>query len=276
MTVRGFRPTPVRRALAVAALAALAACKGGDEGNQPPAEPPAPIVGVQNVASLPHDTSAFTEGLFFHGGAFYESTGRNGQSEMRKEDPATGRVLRRVRLDSTYFGEGLTLLGDKLYQLTWQTHVGFVYDTAAFKQLRTFPIESEGWGMTTDGTSLVMSDGTSTIRFVDPQSFKTTRTIDVRDGSEYVVNVNELEWIKGELWANVWKTNRIARVDPATGKVKEWLDLDGLLPPGSVSSEEAVLNGIAYDAEHDRVWVTGKLWPKIFQIRVPGVAGEGK
>jgi glutamine cyclotransferase len=270
-----FRSSAIRT-LPLLALAALGACKGNDADQQPPAEPTAAIVGVQTVASLPHDTTAFTEGLLFHGGAFYESTGRNGESVMRKEDASTGRVQRQAKLDSAYFGEGLTLLGDRLYQLTWQTHVGFVYDTATFKQLRSFPIESEGWGMTTDGTSLVMSDGTSTIRFVDPARFTTTRTIDVRDGSEYVVNVNELEWIKGEIWANVWKTNRIARVDPATGRVKQWLDLDGLLPPGSVTSPEAVLNGIAYDSEHDRVYVTGKLWPKIFQIRVPGVAGEGK
>jgi glutamine cyclotransferase len=271
-----FARRSIPRTLAVLALAALGACKGKEGENQPPASPPAPIVGVQQVASFPHDTTSFTEGFLYHGGAFYESTGRNGESLMRKVDPASGRVLKQAKLDSTYFGEGLTLLGGRLYQLTWQTHVGFVYDTVTFKQLATFPIESEGWGMTTDGTSLIMSDGTSTIRFVDPQKFSTTRTIDVQDASSFVVNVNELEWIKGEIWANVWKTNRIARVDPATGRVKQWLDLDGLLPPGSVTSQEAVLNGIAYDAEHDRVFVTGKLWPKIFQIRVPGVAGEGK
>jgi glutamine cyclotransferase len=272
-----------RGALVAAALMglALAACRGDAGGKdagsgQPPPFPPAAIVGFQPVASLPHDTTAFTEGLLYHGGAFYESTGRNGESVLRRQDPQTGKVQKEVKLDSAYFGEGLTLLGGRLYQLTWQTHVGFVYDTATFRQVAKFPIESEGWGMTTDGTSLVMSDGSSTIRFVSPQTFATTRTIDVRDGGEYVLNVNELEWIKGEIWANVWKTNRIARIDPATGQVRQWLDLDGLLPPGSVTSPEAVLNGIAYDAEHDHVYVTGKLWPKIFQIRVPGVAGEGK
>jgi len=257
-------------------LVAAGACKDrADDVERRPSFPPADVVGIQQMGSLPHDTSSFTEGFFYHAGAFYESTGRNGQSVMRRVDPATGAVQKQVKLGQEFFGEGLSMVGGKLYQLTWQTHVGFVYDTAAFKQLATFPIEGEGWGMTTDGTQLVTSDGTQTIRFIDPATFAVRRTIDVIDGSDPVINVNELEWIKGEIWANVWKTNRIARIDPQDGHVKGWLDLDGLLPPGSVTSEEAVLNGIAYDAAGDRVFVTGKLWPKVFQIRVPGVAGQG-
>lgn len=268
---------PLATLAAAAAVSMSAACgdRTQDAASARPAFPPAEVVGVQQVGSLPHDTSSFTEGFFYHGGAFYESTGRNGQSLMRRVDPASGKVQKEVKLGPEYFGEGLSLVGGKLYQLTWQSHVGFVYDTATFKQVATFPFDGEGWGMTTDGTSLVMSDGTPTIRFVDPAKFTVTRTIDVVDGSEPVVNVNELEWIKGEIWANVWKTSRIARIDPRDGHVKGWLDLDGLLPPGSVTSEEAVLNGIAYDAQGDRVFVTGKLWPRIFQIRVPGIAGNG-
>jgi glutaminyl-peptide cyclotransferase len=269
-----YRRLPLLAAAAV--LLTVAGCKDkADDADRRPSFPPAEVVGVQQVGSLPHDTTSFTEGFFYHGGAFYESTGRNGQSLMRRVDPATGAVRKEVKLGQEYFGEGLSMLGGKLYQLTWQTHVGFVYDTATFKQLATFPIESEGWGMTTDGTSLIASDGTQTIRFIDPATFRTTRTIDVVDGSDPVINVNELEWIRGEIWANVWKTSRIARIDPRDGHVKGWLDLDGMLPPGSVTNEEAVLNGIAYDAAGDRVWVTGKLWPRIFQIRVPGVAGTG-
>jgi glutamine cyclotransferase len=265
-----------RRAVVLALAVAAAACDGEKKPDaDTPAFPPAEIVGVQQVASLPHDTTAFTEGFFYHGGAFYESTGRTGQSLVRKVDPATGRVLKESKLAGQYFGEGLSMAGGRLYQLTWQTKIGFVYDTATFKQLGTFAFEGEGWGMTTDGRSLVMSDGTSTLRFIDPASFAVTRTVEVIDGSQPVINVNELEWIRGEIWANVWKTNRIARIDPGDGHVKGWLDLDGLLPAGAVTSEEAVPNGIAYDAQGDRVFVTGKLWPRIFQVRVPGVAGEG-
>jgi glutamine cyclotransferase len=267
-----------RVATMVMTLAAAVGCKRDrkpDSGDDAPQFPPAEIVGVQSVGSSPHDTSSFTEGFLYHDGAFYESTGRQGQSLMRKWDPATGKVLREVKIGDAYFGEGLALIGDRLYQLTWQTKIGFVYDTATFRQLSTFTFEGEGWGMTTDGQSLVMSDGTSTVRFIDPRTFAVTRTIEVTDGSQPVVNVNELEWIKGELWANVWKTSRIARIDPKDGHVKGWVDLDGLLPPGSVTSEEAVANGIAYDAATDRLWVTGKLWPKVFQVRVPGVAGDG-
>jgi glutamine cyclotransferase len=275
------------RLLATAAMAAtmgiavslgMAGCSGDEpQGNNPPEQPAFPAATVARpavVASFPHDTSSFTEGIFWHDGALYESTGRNGLSLVRKVEPATGKVLQQVRLDTTYFGEGLTLLGGKLYQLTWQTHVGLVYDPVTFKQVSSFSFDGEGWGLTNDGKSLVMSDGTDRIRFLDPVNFQIVRTIDVRDGSIPVTQLNELEWIRGELWANVWHTDRIARIDPGNGRVIQWLDLSGLLKPGDVTDREAVLNGIAYDAEHDRVLVTGKLWPKIFEIRLPAASSS--
>lgn len=236
-----------------------------------PIFPPAPITGVQTVARFPHDTSAFTQGLVFANGVFYESTGRYGQSTLRKVEVETGRVLQSVKVDPRYFAEGLTLFEGKLYQLTWQSKLGLVYDTATLGQTGSFPLEGEGWGLTSDGRSLIVSDGTSTLRFLDPRTFALQRAVDVRDASQYITQLNELEWVRGEVWANVWHTNRIARIDPDNGQVVGWLDLEGVLPPGSVTDPEAVLNGIAYDERTGRLFVTGKLWPAVFEIRVPGL-----
>jgi glutamine cyclotransferase len=247
--------------------------KGGVLNNEPP-RPVAPVATASVIRTFPHDTAAFTQGLVWNGGVFYESTGREGKSTLRKVEVETGKVLQQVSVPTQYFAEGLALLNGKLYQLTWQHHVGFVYDLATLHQTGTFPYEGEGWGLTTDGTSLILSDGSNQLRYIDPTSFKETRVVNVMDGTEFVNDINELEWVKGEVWANVWHTDRIARIDPQTGKVKAWVDLTGLLS-APLPDPEAVLNGIAYDAQHDRLFVTGKLWPTIFEIAVPGVAGGG-
>lgn len=267
----------------VLALGLLAFCacdrstkgKGQDGDVHQPPKPVAPVATASVLHSYPHDTAAFTQGLLWHDGVLYESTGREGKSTLRKVELETGKVLQRVDVPAQFFAEGLALLGGRLYQLTWQDQQGFIYDLATFRQEGTFPYQGEGWGLTTDGTSLILSDGSNQLRFLDPRTFAVQRTVDVMDGTEYVNDINELEWIKGEVWANVWHTDRIARIDPRTGKVKGWVELAGLLSPGQHPDPEAVLNGIAYDPEHDRLFVTGKLWPALFEISVPGVAGGG-
>lgn len=218
------------------------------------------------VHAYPHDEHAFTQGLVFVDGHLYESTGIRGQSSLREEDLETGRILR-MQLDSdSYFAEGLTDWKNTLVQLTWQAHIALVYDRATFRLLRTFHYDGEGWGLTHDAKSLILSDGTATLRFFDPDTFKETRRITVKDRLKPVTQLNELEYIHGEIYANVWHANRIARISPTNGRVLGWIDLKGLMPRDQLSSDEAVLNGIAYDAAHDRLFVTGKLWPKIFEI----------
>jgi glutamine cyclotransferase len=184
------------------------------------------------------------------------------------EDLDTGRLLEFVDVPSKYFGEGLTNWGSTLIQLTWQSHIALVYDRATFHLLRTLPYPGEGWGLTQDGTHLILSDGTPTLRFLDPETFHEVRSITVKDHGVPVKELNELEYIHGEIWANIWYADRIARISPATGKVLGWIDLKGLLPAAEHPNPGAVLNGIAYDAQHDRLFVTGKLWPKIFEIKV--------
>jgi glutaminyl-peptide cyclotransferase len=266
--LRAMRPA----GLLTLGLLAFCACKGDGNGDPPPAQP-APVATVTVIRSFPHDTAAYTQGLVWHAGFLYESTGRVGRSSLRKVELETGKVLHKVDVREPYFAEGLVLFGGKLHQLTWQDGTAFVYDPETFRQAGTFRYEGEGWGLTTDGTSLILSDGSSQLRFLDPQ-YAVKRTVSVMDGTEYVNDLNELEWVKGEVWANVWHTNRIARIDPQTGRVKGWVDLTGVMAPQP--DPEAVLNGIAYDAEHDRLFVTGKLWPTLFEIAVPGVAGGGR
>lgn len=220
------------------------------------------------VHAYPHDPRAYTQGLVYVDGHLYESTGLNGRSSLRMDDLATGRVLQSAPLAEQYFGEGLAAWGSTLVQLTWQAHVAFVYDRFTFRLLRTLHYNCEGWGLTADGKSLILSDGSAEIRFFDPATFRELRHIEVKDRGRPVTQLNELEYIHGEIYANVWHTNRIARISPSTGQVLGWIDLAGLLAPGEVSDPEAVLNGIAYDAAHDRLFVTGKLWPKLFEIKV--------
>lgn len=220
------------------------------------------------VRTYPHDRQAYTQGLLYQDGHLYESTGRNGRSSLRMVDLETGQVLQRAVVPKQYFAEGLASWGSTLIQLTWLSHTAFVYDRFSFRLLRTFHYDGEGWGLTQDGRNLILSDGSSTLRFFDPVNFHEVRHIVVRDGGSQVTELNELEYVHGEIYANVWHTDRIARISPATGQVLGWIDLAGLLAPGRVSDPEAVLNGIAYDAAHDRLFVTGKLWPSLFEIKV--------
>jgi glutaminyl-peptide cyclotransferase len=228
-----------------------------------------PAYGFKVVKTYPHDTGAFTEGFFYQGGYLYESTGLEGRSSIRKVELATGKVVQRRDVPSVYFGEGIVAWKGKLVELTWQTQIGFTYDLATFKQTGLFRYPGEGWALTRDDKRLIMSDGTPQLRFLDPETLKETGRITVTDDGKPVANLNELEFVKGEILANIWQTNRIARIDPATGKVKGWIDLTGLFDGASPGPDRPdVLNGIAYDAGKDRLFVTGKFWPKIYEIKI--------
>lgn len=217
---------------------------------------------------FPHDNQAFTQGLVYDAGVLYESTGRYGQSSLRRVALETGDVQKIQPLKSQFFGEGLTLLDGKLYQLTWLSHTGFVYDRSTFEQLQTFSYPTEGWGLTHDGTRLILSDGTSTLYFYDPQNLQQTGRLAVTDeNDEPVTNLNELEYVDGEIYANVWLTDKIAIISPESGRVTGWIDLSGLLSAAERASSD-VLNGIAYDENAGRLFVTGKLWPKLFEIEL--------
>ena len=264
-------------AVCAAVAGVVAACENGNSepGGETPMEPPAPVVAVEQVASYPHDSTAFTQGLMWRDGRLYESTGRYGQSSLRLVELETGRVLQQATLGQQYFAEGIAAVGDSLYQLTWKEGVAFIWDPATLRQVGRVEYSGEGWGLTSDGRRLIVSDGSSYLTFVDPVTFQVDTTIRVTDGRRPVDQLNELEWVKGEVWANVWHTQRIARIDPRTGVVKGWLDLSALIPP--LRDPEAVLNGIAYDEAADRLLVTGKLWPRLFEIRIPslGIGGGG-
>ena len=227
----------------------------------------APVSGYQVVRVYPHDREAFTQGLVFADGVLYEGTGLNGQSGIRKVKLENGAVLQVQRLEERYFGEGIAVVGTTVVQLTWQAGIGFVYDRGTFQRTRTFNYKGEGWGLAYDGTRLIMSDGTPALRFLDPKTFKETGRLIVKDGGRPVEDLNELEVVKGEIFANVWQSDRIARIDPATGVVRGWIDLRGILDAKDAVGVD-VLNGIAYDAAGDRLFVTGKLWPKLFEIKV--------
>jgi len=227
-----------------------------------------PILGYEMVKDRPHDRIAYTQGLVYDDGLFYEGTGIYGQSTLRQVDPETGTVLKKIELEPSYFGEGVALFRDILIQLTWRENVGFVYDKDSLDRIANFSYPTEGWGIATDGSSLIMSDGTSTLYFLDPESFERTGSITVSDQGSPVSRLNELEYIKGEIYANVWPTDRIAIISPRTGKVRAWIDLKGILPAPYWMQGAEVLNGIAHDEEGDRLFVTGKLWPKLFEIRL--------
>jgi glutaminyl-peptide cyclotransferase len=218
------------------------------------------------VRVFPHDTSAYTQGLVYRDGFLYEGTGRTGHSSLRKVRLETGEVMQRVDLNSEYFGEGIAILNDKVLQLTWKEETGFVYDLNNFHLLRKFSYRGEGWGLATDGHQLFLSDGTSEIRVLDAETFHEKRRIKVHDGPAAVDQLNELEVVDGQIFANVWHTNRIARISPRTGDIVGWIDLTGLLSSVYRLDPEAVLNGIAYDPMRKRLFVTGKLWPSVFEI----------
>ena len=229
-----------------------------------------PVYGYRVVHSYPHDTKAYTEGLLYLDGNFYESTGQVGASTVRKVDLHTGKVLQSAPTPWPDYGEGIAVWKDKLIQLSWQNHEGFIYDLATLKPQARFPYPGEGWALTGDGKQLYMSDGTPTIRILDPDTLKQTGQIDVTADGQPLANLNELEWVKGQIYANVWLTTRIARIDPASGKVVGWIDLAGLVPPADtlIDPVNDVLNGIAYDAQRDRLFVTGKCWPKLYEIEL--------
>lgn len=252
-------------AAGLAALAAASVCAQ------------APVTKAQRfsytvVHTYAHDPAAFTQGLEFADGFLYEGTGLNGKSTIRKVKLETGEVLQQRSVSSEYFGEGITIWRADLYELTWQSHIAFVYDRLTFNPKRTFSYSGEGWGLTHDDTSLVMSDGTASLRFLDPATFAERRRVTVTEGGVPVARLNELECVKGEILANIWLTDRIARIAADTGRVTGWIDLSGLLSAADrasmVDPAAAVLNGIAYDATGDRLFVTGKLWPKVFEIRI--------
>lgn len=258
-------------ALAVAATPAFQAHARALNPVETQAPAAAPVQSYEVVRAYPHDPGAFTQGLFFRDGRLFESTGRYPSTvrEVRLED---GVVLRRAELPCACFGEGAVDWGDRMITLTWRNRGGFVWDLETFQPLAVFPYEGEGWGLTRDDRRLIMSDGTAELRFLDPETLTETGRVTVTDGGEQVDQLNELEWVEGEIWANVWQSDRIARIDPETGRVKAWLDLSGLidrLPEGAITDPvDEVLNGIAWDAQGRRLFVTGKHWPLLFEIRV--------
>jgi glutamine cyclotransferase len=236
-----------------------------------PATPyPVPVATYRIVNTYPHDRSAFTQGLVFADDFLYEGTGLRGHSSLRKVDLKTGNILRVRRLPAQFFGEGITIYGNRVIQLTWRSRVGFVYDRETFQLLDTFTYPTEGWGITHDGRSLIMSDGTSTLYFLDPQTFQEVNRLEVHTRDGPVSRLNELEYVQGEIYANVWQTDRIAKISPESGEVIGWIDLEGLLRPEDRDRRVDVLNGIAYDVKNDRLFVTGKLWPKLFEIKLTG------
>jgi glutamine cyclotransferase len=237
--------------------------------DQPKAMRPTPVQSFTVVQSYPHDPGAFTQGLVFADGEFYESTGLNGESSLRRVEIASGKVLQSQPVDKQYFAEGLALVGDALVQLTWQHKLGFVYDRKTFAQRKTFTYKTEGWGLAYDVKGgLVLSDGSDTLFFLDPNTYAVIRTVRVTDAGRPVPALNELEWIEGEIWANVWQTDRIARISPKTGVVNAWVDLTLLWPRIRRMPPADVLNGIAYDAKGKRIFVTGKKWPRLYEIKV--------
>jgi glutaminyl-peptide cyclotransferase len=274
-----FKATAARFVLWPLLAACAAACGSSPVQDSPKSSPPAtpaaasasattiPIVSATIVHTYPHDPHAFTQGLEFYEGKLYESTGRTGQSSLRECVLATGKVLRSVKLPAQEFGEGLTIFRGKIYQLTWLSKKGFIYDVRTFKKIGEFPYASEGWGLTHDDASLILSDGTNRLQFLDPATFAVTKTLEVYAGNEAVTNLNELEYIHGEIFANIWHSTRIARIDPRTGQVSGWIELAPLSEKENLGGED-VLNGIAYDEKSQRLVVTGKNWPNVFEIKL--------
>jgi len=219
------------------------------------------------VATYPHDSEAFTQGLVIHDGRLFEGTGQYGRSSLREVDLESGRVERLAPLNRAFFGEGVTIMGDRIFQLTWQNGVGAIYELESFEVTGVFRYEGEGWGLTHDGVNLILSDGTPTLRFLDPNDFSVIRTLEVTGPNGPVARLNELEYIRGEVWANIWYEDVIVRIDPATGAVTGTVDVSRTYP-AALRGSEAVANGIAFDAESGKIYVTGKNWPQLFEIRL--------
>ena len=219
------------------------------------------------INTYPHDVGAFTQGLVYETDIFYESTGGFGESSLRKVDLKTGEILKLYKLDDNYFGEGITLYDNKIFQLTWKSNIGLIYDKDSFNLINKFYYNTEGWGITHNEEHLIMSDGTDRLHFLNPQNLKKVYSIKVHDGFIPVTKLNELEFIQGEIYANVWKSNKIARICPYTGEINGWIDFKGLLSPKEYK-KAGCLNGIMYDRQSSRIFVTGKMWPKIFEIKL--------
>jgi len=269
----------VWRATSIGLLAMVAACStdhpsgSRDTSTSTPAGGAA-VARFKTVRSLPHDPGAFTQGLDFHEGVLYEGTGVEGKSTLREVTLETGAVVRKIDLPANVFGEGITVLGDRIYQVTWTSQKGYVYDRQTLRRIREFEYAGQGWGLTNDGASLIMSDGSALLKFIDPSTFAVLRTVTVKDGGRDVRNLNELEMVNGEIYANVWESSRVARINPTTGTVLGWIDLAGVfsdsdrrryLKPGQ---QVDVLNGIAFDELTGRLYVTGKWWPRMYEIAV--------
>jgi glutamine cyclotransferase len=263
--VRDFRMFLAVIFIAVAVVAGVVACI--NLATQPPVPSNGtPVYGYRVVATFPHDITAFTQGLVYFNGYLYEGTGLNGKSSIRQQDLVSGEVLRSADLPQQYFGEGVTILAERIYQLTWQSYKGFVYDLN-LSLVQEFSYASEGWGLTHNGSHLIMSDGTSNLYFIDPVSLTVAGQLQVTDGGKPVTRLNELEYINGEVWANVWQTDLVARISPQSGRVTGWVNFTSLLSASERVGAD-VLNGIAFDIAGDRILVTGKYWPKIFQIEI--------
>jgi len=233
-----------------------------------------PVAVPQIVKSYPHDPHAFTEGLFFRDGVFFESTGLEGHSNIRVVDPASGRVLRSTALPPGLFGEGIVAWKDQLISVTWRTGIGFRWSLKDLRPRSVFHYTGEGWGLTEDGRNLILSDGTPILRFLDPDSLAVLRVLKVTADGQPVERINELEYVKGEILANIWMTDRIARIDPKTGAVKGWIDVSNLAARAATTDPDAVPNGIAYDKAQDRLFLTGKDWPLLFEVKIPGLTSH--
>ena len=263
----------VRRTVKVGLGSLLLACTGAVDLSQ--AAGAVPVSGYKVLHTYPHDSRAYTEGLYFLDAALFESTGLEGQSDIRKVRLRDGVITQVRTLDPDLFGEGIVNWGSEIISLTWRNNVGFRWDAATLVRKSSFRIAGEGWGLTQDGRQIIMSDGTPVLQFLDPKTLQSTRRLTVTAAGKPVENLNELEWVKGEILANVWLTNRIARIDPVTGVVKAWIDLSGLPEAQNKTNEDSVLNGIAYDAKGDRLFVTGKNWPHLYEIALkPGKRGH--
>ena len=256
------------RRWAPAALILILGAATGQAAADSPTSVDLPRYTYEVIHTFPHDPAAFTQGLVYLNGALYETTGLNGRSSLRKVALESGQVLQKADLSPDFFGEGMTILGDRIFQITWKNQKGFVYDLATFAVQKEFTYAGEGWGLTTDGKALIMSDGTNQIRFIDPDTFQVLRTINVLYRGQPLTDLNELEYIKGEIFANVWRTNLVVRIDPTTGDLLGVIDFSRLLGPGDYGPDTDVLNGIAYDAAGDRLFVTGKDWPKLFEVQL--------
>lgn len=268
-TVTGI--VPLMALLLCATAAACSGDKPSSDANAMPAIARTPTYAFDVVRSYPHDVTAYTEGLLFHEGRLFESTGNYGKSDIREVELETGRVIRKRDLtgvDSVHFGEGIIIVDDRLIQLTWKSETAFVYDWKTFERKGEFKYQGEGWALTTDSTSIIMSNGSSALVYRDPKTFAVTRSFTVTDHDVPVGKLNELEWVKGEIWANVWESDQIARIDPTNGHVVGWIDLTGILGSADRRGNEDVLNGIAYNAATDRLFVTGKYWSKVFEIKL--------